>query len=64
MWAIAQTSSTFLLSHLAHLLSHAQIRVRADGQAGVRLSAHFYVAPADIDRVLNVVDSMRTRATA
>jgi len=42
----------------------SKIRVRADGQAGVRLSAHFYVAPADIDRVLNVVDSMRTRATA
>jgi isopenicillin-N epimerase len=36
-----------------------KIRVRAEGEAGVRLSAHFYVAPDDIDRALNVVESMR-----
>jgi selenocysteine lyase/cysteine desulfurase len=33
-----------------------KIRVRAQGgPRGVRLSAHLYVSPADIDRVLNVV---------
>jgi selenocysteine lyase/cysteine desulfurase len=32
-----------------------KIRVRAQGDAGVRLSAHLYVSPADIDRVLDVV---------
>ena len=33
-----------------------KIRVRAQGEPrGVRLSAHLYVSPADIDRVLNVV---------
>ena len=36
-----------------------KIRVRAEGDAGVRLSAHIYVAPADLDRVLNVVESLR-----
>jgi len=36
-----------------------RIRVRAEGDAGVRLSAHFYVAPADIDRVLEIVGGMR-----
>ena len=36
-----------------------QIRVRAQGEPrGVRLSAHFYVSPADIDRVLAVVDGL------
>jgi len=33
--------------------------VRAQGEPrGVRLSAHLYVAPADIDRVLEVVSSL------
>jgi selenocysteine lyase/cysteine desulfurase len=36
-----------------------KIRVRAQGDPGVRLSAHLYVSPADIDRVLNVVSAMR-----
>ena len=39
-----------------------KIRVRAQGQdAGrpVRLSAHLYVSPADIDRVLDVVDGLK-----
>jgi selenocysteine lyase/cysteine desulfurase len=36
-----------------------KIRVRAEGDAGVRLSAHIYVSPADIDRVLSVVESLR-----
>jgi len=36
-----------------------QIRVRAQGgDRGVRLSAHFYVSPTDIDRVLEVVSSL------
>jgi selenocysteine lyase/cysteine desulfurase len=36
-----------------------KIRVRSQGDPGVRLSAHLYVSPADIDRVLNVVSAMR-----
>ncbi|MES1259594.1 MAG: hypothetical protein ABUL71_03290, partial [Gemmatimonadota bacterium] len=36
-----------------------KIRVRAQGAPGVRLSAHLYVSPADIDRVLEVVAGMR-----
>ncbi|MGH7471061.1 MAG: hypothetical protein ACRENP_24190 [Longimicrobiales bacterium] len=36
-----------------------KIRVLAEGDWGVRLSAHFYVAPADTDRVLDVVNSLR-----
>jgi selenocysteine lyase/cysteine desulfurase len=35
-----------------------KIRVRAQGDRGVRLSAHFYVSPADVDRVLEVVSSL------
>jgi len=36
-----------------------KIRVRAQGDdRGVRLSAHFYVSPADVDRVLEVVRSL------
>jgi selenocysteine lyase/cysteine desulfurase len=35
-----------------------KIRVRAQGDAGVRLSAHLYVSPSDIDRALDVVSSM------
>lgn len=38
-----------------------RIRVRAEGDWGVRLSAHYYVAPADIDRVLDVVERTRVR---
>ena len=41
---------------LQNALWEQKIRVRAQGDdKGVRLSAHVYVAPADIDRVLNVV---------
>jgi isopenicillin-N epimerase len=36
-----------------------RIRVRSQGAPGVRLSAHLYVSPADIDRVLEVVAGMR-----
>jgi selenocysteine lyase/cysteine desulfurase len=39
-----------------------KIRVRAQGQTAdrpVRLSAHLYVAPADIDRALDVVERLR-----
>ena len=37
-----------------------KIRVRAQGEPrGVRLSAHLYVNPADIDRVLDVVAALR-----
>ena len=36
-----------------------KIRVRAQGAAGVRLSAHLYVSPADIDRTLDVIGSLR-----
>lgn len=36
-----------------------KIRVRSQGEPGVRLSAHLYVSPADIDRVLHVVEGMR-----
>lgn len=39
-----------------------KVRVRAQGQTvdrPVRLSAHLYVSPADIDRVLEVVASLR-----
>ena len=47
---------------LQDALWEKRIRVRAQGQTvdrPVRLSAHFYVAPADIDRVLEVVASLR-----
>ncbi len=36
-----------------------KIRVRSQGDPGVRLSAHLYVSPADIDHVLDVVSGMR-----
>ncbi|MFN8669546.1 MAG: aminotransferase class V-fold PLP-dependent enzyme [Gemmatimonadaceae bacterium] len=36
-----------------------KIRVRSQGDPGVRLSAHYYVSPADIDRVLEVVSAMK-----
>jgi selenocysteine lyase/cysteine desulfurase len=47
---------------LQDALWEQRIRVRAQGQTidrPVRLSAHFYVAPADIDRALEVVSSLR-----
>ena len=47
---------------LQDALWEKQIRVRAQGQTidrPVRLSAHFYVAPADIDRALEVIASLR-----
>jgi selenocysteine lyase/cysteine desulfurase len=36
-----------------------RIRVRAEGDAGVRLSAHLYVNASDIDRALGVVESLK-----
>jgi selenocysteine lyase/cysteine desulfurase len=37
-----------------------KIRVRAQAEPrGVRLSAHLYVSPADIDRVLSVVAALK-----
>jgi selenocysteine lyase/cysteine desulfurase len=41
------------------LWADGRIRVRAEGDAGARLSAHYYAAPADIDRALEVVGSLR-----
>lgn len=44
---------------LQNALWAKKIRVRAQGDdKGVRFSAHIYVAPADIDRVLDVVRSL------
>jgi selenocysteine lyase/cysteine desulfurase len=44
---------------LQDALWERKIRVRAmSGDRGVRLSAHFYVSPADIDRALEVVRKM------
>jgi selenocysteine lyase/cysteine desulfurase len=44
---------------LQDALWERKIRVRAQGgNVGVRLSAHLYVSPADIDRVLEVVSSL------
>ena len=45
---------------LQNALWERKIRVRAQGGSrGVRLSAHLYVSPADIDRVLDVTSAMR-----
>lgn len=45
---------------LQNALWARKIRVRAQGGSrGVRLSAHLYVSPADIDRVLDVTSSMK-----
>lgn len=42
------------------LWTQQKVRVRAQGDdKGVRLSAHIYVSPADIDRVLQVVSKLR-----
>jgi selenocysteine lyase/cysteine desulfurase len=59
----AAAMTTFAVSgrtpdEVQDLLWRERIRVRAEGDAGVRLSAHLYVAPADIDRVLGTVRSM------
>jgi len=44
---------------LQDALWERQIRVRAQNDArGVRLSAHIYVSPADIDTILSVVDRL------
>ena len=44
---------------LQNALWEQKIRVRAQGDdKGVRLSAHVYVAPADVDRVLGVVKAL------
>jgi isopenicillin-N epimerase len=45
---------------LQNALWEKRIRVRAQGGSrGVRLSAHLYVSPADIDRVVDVTAAMR-----
>ena len=45
---------------LQNALWERKIRVRAQGGSrGVRLSAHLYVSPADIDRVVEVTAAMR-----
>jgi selenocysteine lyase/cysteine desulfurase len=45
---------------LQNALWEKKIRVRAQGgERGVRLSAHLYVSPADIDRVLEVTAGLR-----
>jgi isopenicillin-N epimerase len=47
---------------LQNALWDRKIRVRAQGDdKGVRLSAHIYVSPADIDRVLEVVSVLAAR---
>lgn len=50
---------------LQNALWEKKIRVRAQGDdKGVRFSAHIYVAPADIDRVLEVVSALAGRKAA
>ena len=50
---------------LQNALWEKKIRVRAQGDdKGVRLSAHIYVAPADIDRVLEVVSALAAKKAA
>ena len=47
---------------LQNALWDKKIRVRAQGDdKGVRLSAHIYVSPADIDRVLEVVSALAAK---
>ena len=47
---------------LQNALWEKKIRVRAQGDdKGVRLSAHVYVAPSDIDRVLDVVSMLAAK---
>lgn len=50
---------------LQNALWEKRIRVRAQGDdKGVRLSAHIYVAPEDIDRVLGVVSELAGRGVS
>jgi isopenicillin-N epimerase len=50
---------------LQNALWEKKIRVRAQGDdKGVRLSAHIYVSPADIDRVLEVVSALAAKKAA
>jgi selenocysteine lyase/cysteine desulfurase len=50
---------------LQNALWEKKIRVRAQGDdKGVRFSAHIYVAPADIDRVLEVVSALAVKKAA
>ncbi len=54
-----------LARDLQNALWEKKIRVRAQGDdKGVRLSAHVYVAPSDIDRVLEVVRALAGKRTA
>ena len=47
---------------LQNALWEKKVRVRAQGDdKGVRLSAHIYVSPADIDRILEVVSALAAR---
>jgi isopenicillin-N epimerase len=65
--ALASAITTFRVEgatarDLQNALWEKKIRVRAQGDdKGVRLSAHIYVAPADIDRVLEVVSALASR---
>ena len=64
---LASAIATFAVSGvtgraLQDALWEKKIRVRAQGQTvdrPVRLSAHLYVSPADIDRVLEVVAALK-----
>jgi len=64
---LASAIATFAVSGvtgraLQDALWAKKVRVRAQGQTldrPVRLSAHFYVSPADIDRVLEVVAALQ-----
>lgn len=48
---------------LQNALWERKVRVRAQGDdKGVRLSAHIYVAPSDIDRILEVVAALSRKA--
>jgi selenocysteine lyase/cysteine desulfurase len=67
---LASAITTFRVSgtkarDLQNALWDQKIRVRAQGDdKGVRLSAHIYVSPADIDRVLAVVAAVASRSSA
>ena len=67
---LASAITTFRVSgtkarDLQNALWDQKIRVRAQGDdKGVRLSAHIYVSPADIDRVLAVVAAVASRSVA
>ena len=67
---LASAITTFRVEGIAardlqNALWEKKIRVRAQGDdKGVRLSAHVYVAPADIDRVLEVVRGLAAKGKA